>query len=201
MSALTDSLETLKTTTDENKEKRQKVCQFGSDDMLLEKNLLAFLEDLLSGIKKTYANAAIVGEISKELQKNERLSKEFIVEQLTDMIKSNSVLTQAKKMELMNRLGNEKLQKDMTNISNFVLSNSVELAHQTKADFLSKNPNASSEDIKSKVIDNIEKNLLRASDMVEALGSGTKIKVADIAKQAIDKADKAVDMAQKVVRF
>ena len=124
---LKDSLANLKETTRENYHSRSLRDSFNSDDVLLEKNMLIFLDELLKALFQKDEKGKIIGGIENALKENEKLTKEQLSEKIRDSMESSKMLTKQKdKMREM--LSNDRTKDFMFNVYNFKLKEISELS-------------------------------------------------------------------------
>lgn len=165
MNKLKSALQRLRVTVDKNKEDRKK-CNYGNDDILLEKNLFAFLEDLINSIKKL--KIEILPNIEQGLVQNETLSKELIIEKLKSEINSNSTLSAEAKQKVMRNLENEEAREDIYNIIQYKNEQFNLQIQKERELMLLENPNLDKEKLQNLLEAKLEDNQLRPSDIFEA---------------------------------
>lgn len=128
-----------------------------SNDVLLEKNLLAFLNDLINDFKEGYINIrkAIVGkDIMDEFKKNHKLSKEQCVKLLQDYLEQNNFYSKELKDSIREQLKND-TKKDVTTD---ILKDKIDsISKDLEEGNFDKDVSLKSEDIlKSKDISNVK---------------------------------------------
>ena len=192
---LTSSLQNLRATVDKNKEERKK-CSFGNDDVLLTKNLFAFLEDLINSLKK--AKIERLPDIEQELRENERLTKEFIIEKIKGELFLNEKLSKIEKDKIMANLENDKAQNDIFNIVDYKNKQLNELIFNEKELALGKNLALDDKSLQNLIEDKTkDSHFLKANDIFESLNKqgATKALTETTAKQATQEGAKMLKTA------
>ena len=152
-----------------------------SNDVLLEKNLLAFLNDLINDFKKGYIDykkALTTNELIEEYKKNGALSKEQITEAMSAYLQQNSEYSQRFKDMINESLQNETKENIAVNIFSEKMKNifdrleSGELNNQNL--LTDESANLTSSD------------MLNSNDMFkEAFDKSMKDEVGDVAKKVL----------------
>lgn len=102
-----------------NQEDRNRALNLLEDDrLMMDKTLLALLQLFLSAFINNKSKTILQDEIGKELQKNEQLSKEYVISQMRNLLEQNQNLSEEQKVALFAKLDNPKLQDDITVIAN-----------------------------------------------------------------------------------
>ena len=152
-----------------------------SNDVLLEKNLLAFLNDLINDFKKGYIDykkALTTDELIEEYKKNGALSKEQITEAMSAYLQQNNEYSQKFKDMINESLQNETKENIAVNIFSEKMKNifdrleSGELNNQNL--LTDESANLTSSD------------MLNSNDMFkEAFDKSMKDEVGDVAKKVL----------------
>lgn len=172
LNSLESAFNRLGVTVDTNKQFR-KVCHFGSDDVLLQKNLFAFLEDLVHSLRKLRLHKAWT--IEKELKENQRLTKEWMIENLETAIKLNADLSGEVKQSIMKNLENKEVQEDLFKILSHKERQFSEEILREKENILSQNPSVNEEELKASIEEKLEGNEITVNDVIKALEDKSEV--------------------------
>lgn len=165
-----EAMGVLNKSIDTNKSKRDKALKGSIDnnDVLFDKMLWSLLEELLQAL--FMMKMQNFKDIAKELEKNEKLSKELILSQLRKSIDENNELTSENKELLQKKILSEHIQEDLLNIAQYKHNQNIKEAKDIVKKVQKLNPYAFKEEI-AQAIDN-ELNLnMRGHEVFVALSS------------------------------
>lgn len=102
-----------------NQEDRSRALNLLEDEkLMMDKTLLALLQLFLLAFVKSKSKDALNEEITKELQENEQLSKEYVISQMRNLLEQNQNLSEEQKAALFAKLDSPKLQDDIAAMAN-----------------------------------------------------------------------------------
>lgn len=102
-----------------NQEDRNRALTLLEDEkLMMDKTLLALLQLFLLAFVKSKSKDALKEEITKELQENEQLSKEYVISQMRNLLEQNQNLSEEQKAALFAKLNSPKLQDDIAAMAN-----------------------------------------------------------------------------------
>lgn len=158
----------------ENQKERKKIIQIDDRDVMLDKTMWALIEDLLNDLREHFGRSNVLN-LHKELKKNEKLSKEFIISSIQQKLAENEDLSQEQKNLTLMRLSQDKLQTNIEQIVNYKANQYQDHIKFEQDRILKQNPTISKEELTERIIDSLKELQMRGAEMVEALdGSSFK---------------------------
>ena len=205
MSVIMDRLDTamngLRKVVSNNKDSR-KVCQMNNDDMLLEKNTLAFLEDVIESFRKLILELIRLYFEQRnlsEIEKNEKLTKEEFIQKLNDEIEKNEKLTKEEKETLKKQLDNEKIKDDTYEINNKKIKDTKEIVKKEMED--GEKNGLSNEEIATNIKNKINSDSIKPNDVMQSTSikeNNTKQSTTSVKEKISQEAqDKSLRLIQK----